>query len=554
MYNLKLSELQVVLDAVKDNKTGSKQSLCNHVIKLLTASKPLTQVLKQKIFQVYNSRTQQNQQPRVQVVRLQHALQQSRNLTYNQSYTPLRLIPVPNQQFKPIHRVSTQFENLPFMKTIHCLLTPMLCKTIKYSNITGVFCLTDNNITNTIVKSWNKAKHEYKTQIVLRFFSFCKKTKRLPYNMTVSVNGRQCKLPTLNTTNCQMPWRDNVPIDITLQTNLRNYSENLINVTWSKEQHEYMAGVYVIQKLTLNDLLEQLKKRPSRTYQNTQEFIKKSMESDADMGVDSMLITLQDPLTKLRMKFPARGVECIHLQCFDVIQFLQMNEQKQTWSCPICKKNVKFDDIEIDDFFLNMLQSSNLSKECENIILLKDGTWTEKKTEEFSNSFKTSNKQPTNNIGVITLSDTDDDDDDDDYNNNDLDNDDNDESLPNSKRFKCNPPKVEESIILSKHIAASSNLIKANVIHSTKSDRVKNLSFTASSNHESIKLLNDPFIKPTCTKPVSNLLNNTYLPNNRISVTNKKNFIASSRSGSSQSNKHQGKNQSKPVLFVITLD
>uniref|UniRef100_A0A2H8TX64 E3 SUMO-protein ligase PIAS3 n=2 Tax=Melanaphis sacchari TaxID=742174 RepID=A0A2H8TX64_9HEMI len=440
---------------------------------------------------------------------------------------------------------------------------PMYCQTnIESANFTGLFYLTDN-IRHSIVKSWNISRQEYKIQIILRLVQVGLNenvTERLPYNITVSVNDRQCKLPTLNipTKAGITPWRCNVPIDITQQTDLRNCLQNTLKITWSEEPHEYLAGVYVAQKLTWNDLLVELKKRPVRPSNKTKELIKKSMENDADMGVDSMFATVKDPLTKLRMKLPARGVDCIHLQCFDAIQFLQMNEQKQTWTCPLCKKKIKFENIEVDEFFLNMLESPNLSEECENVILLKDGTWSERKNKEFSNNSRANNCRSTNNIEVFTLSDSDDDDDDDE------------EILPKSKRLKCNSPKFEESVIKSEHIDETENITspsESDLILDLSLKNNSTLSASSSSKYEPIITLNDDSNPSTSTdskyEPViisdeldsfsesSRMLNNCYLPS--ISIPGSNNSVASS-SGSSRSNRHQEKDKSRSVLCVITLD
>jgi len=570
VYDLKLNELQQILEAVKQNKSGSKQSLRKRVLNLLTAPTSKTRVLKHKIVQVYNSRPQQNQQPQLPpqapVVQpqnfLQRFLRQPRVPSHSQSYVLPRLNPVQPIVENPIPAIPQQeFEDLPFFKTVQTLLMPMYCQTnIDSANFTGLFYLTDN-VRHSIVKSWNIARQEYKIQIILRLVQVGldeNVTERLPYNITVSVNDRQCKLPTLNipTKAGITPWRCNVPIDITQQTDLRNCLQNTLKITWSEEPHEYLAGVYVAQKLTWNDLLVELKKRPVRASDKTKELIKKSMENDADMGVDSMFATVKDPLTKLRMKLPARGVDCIHMQCFDAIQFLQMNEQKQTWTCPLCKKKLKFENIEVDEFFLNMLESPNLSEECENVILLKDGTWSERKNREFSSNSRINDCRPTNNIEVFTLSDSDDDDDD--------------EYIPKSKRLKFNAPKVEESVIKSEHIAEIEDLTNPSESDHVLDLSLKNNSTPSASNtkYEPIITLNDDPDPSTSTnskyEPVvilndepdpssdsSCMLNNFYLPSFAISGSN--NCIASS-SGSSRSNRHQEKDKSRSVLCVITLD
>lgn len=571
MYDLRLNELQQILEAVKQNKSGSKQSLRKRVLNLLTGPTSKTKPLKLKIVQVFNSRPQQNQQPELppdrQIVQqpnpnfFQRYLRQHRGPSHSQSYSSPRLNPIQPFVETPNPVIpQQQFEDLPFFKTVQTLLMPMYCQSnIESANFTGLFYLTDNT-RHSIVKSWNIARQEYKIQIILRLVQVGldeNVTERLPYNITVSVNDRQCKLPTLNipTKAGITPWRCNVPIDITQQTDLRNCLQNTLKITWSDEPHEYLAGVYVAQKLTWNDLLVELKKRPVRASDKTKELIKKSMENDADMGVDCMFATVKDPLTKLRMKLPARGKDCIHMQCFDAIQFLQMNEQKQTWTCPLCKKKLKFENIEVDEFFLNMLESPNLSEECENVILLKDGTWTERKNKELLNNSRTNYCRSSNNIEVFTLSDSDDDDDDD------ID----DEDLPKSKRLKYNPPKVVESVIKSEHIAVTENSSESDLVLDLSLKNNSTPSASRSSIYEPIITLNDDPDPSTSAnlkyEPViicddhdslsesPSMLNNFYLPN----ITRSNNCVASS-SGSSRSNRHQDKNTSRSVLCVITLD
>jgi len=528
VYDLRINELQQILEAVQLNQSGSKQFLRKRVLSLLTASTLGNINLKQKILQVYNARLRQNQQPQQQP---QQLLQEPRNnlQIHSQSYIPPR--PNLTQPFVETPSPALQFERLPFFKTVKSLFNPVYCQTrIDSANFTGIFHLTENVI-QAIVNSWNTAKQEYKIKIILRLLQVGlneNDTQRLPYNITVSVNDHQCMLPPLNIPKIKgiASWRCNIPIDITQQTDLRNSVKNTLKITWSQEQHKYIAGVYVAHRLTWNDLLEELKKRPLRASDKTKELIKKSMEGEADMGVESMFATVKDPLTKLRMKLPARGVDCIHLQCFDAIQFLQMNEQKEKWTCPLCKKKIKFENIEIDEFFLNILQSPVLSEECENIVLLKDGSWSNEKNNEFSNNSRTNDRGSTNNIVVLTLSDSDDDNDADNSKSY-VDHVDNGNIIPKSK---CYPSKVKES----EHGIETEDL--TNPSKSDLSDKRIN----GGRSHSLI-----PSIEST------SMLNNINLPN--ISTSESNNCVAGS-SGSSRNNRHQEKDYSRPVLCVITLD
>jgi len=52
----------------------------------------------------------------------------------------------------------------------------------------------------------------------------------------------------------------------------------------------------------------------------------------------------------MRIQTPARGGMCKHIQCFDALSFLKMNEQKPTWICPVCGKSSPFSNLIIDGY------------------------------------------------------------------------------------------------------------------------------------------------------------------------------------------------------------
>ena len=62
------------------------------------------------------------------------------------------------------------------------------------------------------------------------------------------------------------------------------------------------------------------------------------------------------------------------VQCFDASTFLQMNERKPTWNCPVCDKKALYDDLLIDGYFQEILDSKATADENE-IMREKDGSW-----------------------------------------------------------------------------------------------------------------------------------------------------------------------------------
>lgn len=61
-----------------------------------------------------------------------------------------------------------------------------------------------------------------------------------------------------------------------------------------------------------------------------------------------MIMCCYFQLGKMRLTVPCRAVTCSHLQCFDAALYLQMNEKKPTWICPVCDKKAAYESLIID--------------------------------------------------------------------------------------------------------------------------------------------------------------------------------------------------------------
>ena len=105
--------------------------------------------------------------------------------------------------------------------------------------------------------------------------------------------------------------------------------------------------------------------------------VKEKLNEDADseIATTSLRVSLACPLGKMRMSTPCRASTCSHLQCFDASLFLQMNERKPTWNCPVCDKAALYDNLTIDGYFQEVLNSNKLLPDVNEIQLLQDGSW-----------------------------------------------------------------------------------------------------------------------------------------------------------------------------------
>lgn len=51
----------------------------------------------------------------------------------------------------------------------------------------------------------------------------------------------------------------------------------------------------------------------------------------------ALKVSLKCPITCKKITLPARGHECKHIQCFDLESYLQLNCERGSWRCPVCK-------------------------------------------------------------------------------------------------------------------------------------------------------------------------------------------------------------------------
>lgn len=86
-------------------------------------------------------------------------------------------------------------------------------------------------------------------------------------------------------------------------------------------------------------------------------------------------VSLICPLGKMRMVTPCRASTCMHLQCFDSSLYVQMNERKPTWNCPVCDKPALYENLVIDGYFQEVIASSKLGPDDNEIQLHPDGSW-----------------------------------------------------------------------------------------------------------------------------------------------------------------------------------
>ncbi|CAK9174404.1 unnamed protein product [Ilex paraguariensis] len=99
-------------------------------------------------------------------------------------------------------------------------------------------------------------------------------------------------------------------------------------------------------------------------------------DSDLEVVADCIPVSLRCPMSGSRMKVAGRFKPCVHMGCFDLEVFVEMNQRSRKWQCPICLKNYSLEKIIIDPYF-NRITSKmrNCGEDVTDIEVKPDGSW-----------------------------------------------------------------------------------------------------------------------------------------------------------------------------------
>ncbi|KAG7257822.1 hypothetical protein CRUP_038593 [Coryphaenoides rupestris] len=181
------------------------------------------------------------------------------------------------------------------------------------------------------------------------------------------------------------------PINITSLVRLSTTVPNTIVVSWTSEiGRSFSMAVYLVRQQTSTVLLQRLRAKGIRNPDHSRALIKEKLTADpeSEIATTSLRVSLLCPLGKMRLTIPCRALTCSHLQCFDATLYIQMNEKKPTWVCPVCDKKAPYEHLIIDGLFMEILNSCS---DCDEIQFTEDGIWSpmrsKKEVQEVSGSY-----------------------------------------------------------------------------------------------------------------------------------------------------------------------
>ncbi|KAG7269509.1 hypothetical protein CRUP_014751 [Coryphaenoides rupestris] len=286
--SFRVSDLQTLLASMGRSKSGLKQDLVGRALRLVQTE--YSPELLKNVRQLYESR----------FPKTSGWLAARRPEGLPVAYSSLSSSPTATPQgadylngiSKPIAAPVTEVKlvPLPFYQNLETLLPPtelIAQNNEKLQDSQCIFELTQNQADQI-----RNARICYTDSIGVQ-------EDQYPPNIAVKVNQSYCHVPGYYPSNKPgvEPRRPCRPVNITPWLHLSTAS-NRVTVTWGNFGKRYSVVIYL--------------------------------------------------LVKMRLAVPCRVLTCGHLQCFDVVFFLQMNEKKPTWTCPVCDKPAPFELLTID--------------------------------------------------------------------------------------------------------------------------------------------------------------------------------------------------------------
>ncbi|XP_053304225.1 E3 SUMO-protein ligase PIAS2 isoform X2 [Spea bombifrons] len=284
----------------------------------------------------------------------------------------------------PVHP-DVHLKSLPFYEVLDVLIKPT---SLVQNNIQRfqekffIFALTPQQVREICISRdyMPGGRRDYSVQVQLRLClaeTSCPQEDNFPSSLCVKVNGKLFPLP-----GCAPPPKNGVeqkrpgrPLNITSLVRLSSAVPNQVSISWASEiGKSYSMAVHLVRQLTSAVLLQKLKMKGIRNPDHSRALIKEKLTADPDseIATTSLRVSLMCPLGKMRLTIPCRAVTCTHLQCFDAALYLQMNEKKPTWICPVCDKKAEYESLILDGLFMEIL---NQSSDADEIQFQEDGSW-----------------------------------------------------------------------------------------------------------------------------------------------------------------------------------
>lgn len=149
-----------------------------------------------------------------------------------------------------------------------------------------------------------------------------------------------------------------------------------INIVYSDAAEPYIVYLYIVDARSPQQIIDNVVNGDNFIPSNvTKREIQREYElnQDDDIVMATSSISLRCPLTYARMTYPVKSTQCAHIQCFDGLSFLTMQERIPSWICPVCSSKIDQLLLALSQYMKEILNST--SEDVDTVILNPDGSW-----------------------------------------------------------------------------------------------------------------------------------------------------------------------------------
>eukprot|EP01127_Copromyxa_protea_P017214 TRINITY_DN5221_c0_g1_i1.p1 TRINITY_DN5221_c0_g1~~TRINITY_DN5221_c0_g1_i1.p1 ORF type:complete len:319 (+),score=36.91 TRINITY_DN5221_c0_g1_i1:498-1454(+) len=148
---------------------------------------------------------------------------------------------------------------------------------------------------------------------------------------------------------------------------------NHIHITGKGSYVPYYISIQWMQVRALETVVDEVESRAT-DYKTSLNRILKKFDSDSEVQAVSSKVSVLDPLVRSKIKIPSRASTCNHIECFDLMSYLSMNERIRTWKCPCCSKQALYHHLIVDSYFIDIL-SKLPNGDISEVEITPDGSW-----------------------------------------------------------------------------------------------------------------------------------------------------------------------------------
>ncbi|KAH9147146.1 hypothetical protein AeRB84_009178, partial [Aphanomyces euteiches] len=185
---------------------------------------------------------------------------------------------------------------------------------------------------------------------------------------------------------CEMCKLHGHALVLLLGHTLAQYSFPLIGIAHGRNGHFHASMALCMDtlvaysfQLSLRFLDRVVNQSKNVTYEAAKANVIKSFKSadDEDVVTVCSVLSVRCPLGLGLIDLPVRGINCAHLQCFDLKTFLVFQEsaRSQAWTCIVCDKWIHLSELRIDPFWKQLLHDVAHDDELELVEIFPDATW-----------------------------------------------------------------------------------------------------------------------------------------------------------------------------------